>query len=83
MLSCSVFRVMLLGLVYRFWRGMYNRFENGIHPREPVGDLLAATTEHTQALTDQAEFLTKVGFCCTSLLLTACHKLLHALYKDS
>ncbi|MPC39634.1 hypothetical protein E2C01_033180 [Portunus trituberculatus] len=39
---------------------MYNRFENGIHPREPLGDLLAATTEHTQSLTDQADYLTKV-----------------------
>ena len=47
----------------RFWRGMYNRFENGVHPREPLGDLLAATTEHTQALSDQADFLTKVISC--------------------
>lgn len=39
---------------------MYNRFENGIHPREPLGDLLAATTEHTQSLSDQADYLTKV-----------------------
>lgn len=50
-----------MACIFRFWRGMYNRFENGIHPREPLGDLLAATTEHTQALMDQADFITKVG----------------------
>lgn len=53
-------RAKYLLLHHRFWRGMYNRFENGIHPREPLGDLLAATTEHTQSLTDQADYLTKV-----------------------
>ncbi|XP_071515135.1 phosphatidylinositol-3,5-bisphosphate 3-phosphatase MTMR6 isoform X2 [Panulirus ornatus] len=57
--TADVLRLNLCPQSIRFWRGMYNRFENGIHPREPVGDLLAATTEHTQALTDQAEFLTK------------------------
>ena len=45
----------------RFWRGLYNRFENGVHPREPLGDLLAATLEHSQSLEDNAEFLTKVS----------------------
>ncbi|KAB7507017.1 Myotubularin-related protein 8 [Armadillidium nasatum] len=43
----------------KFWRGMYNRFENGVHPREPVGDILAATLEHTISLEDHSEFLTK------------------------
>ncbi|XP_063597502.1 myotubularin-related protein 8-like isoform X2 [Penaeus indicus] len=57
--TTDVLKVILCPQSIRFWRGMYNRFENGVHPREPLGDLLAATTEHTQGLTDQAEFLTK------------------------
>ncbi|XP_045583051.1 phosphatidylinositol-3,5-bisphosphate 3-phosphatase MTMR6 isoform X1 [Procambarus clarkii] len=57
--TADVLRLNLCPQSVRFWRGMYNRFENGIHPREPLGDVLAATTEHTQALNDQADFLTK------------------------
>ncbi|KAG7165960.1 Myotubularin-related protein 8-like [Homarus americanus] len=58
--TADVLRLNLCPQSVRFWRGMYNRFENGIHPREPLGDVLAATTEHTQALTDQADYLTKI-----------------------
>ncbi|KAK3854666.1 hypothetical protein Pcinc_038871 [Petrolisthes cinctipes] len=57
--TADVLRINLCPQSIRFWRGMYNRFENGVHPREPLGDLLAATTEHTQSLSDQADFLTK------------------------
>ncbi|XP_068211304.1 myotubularin-related protein 6 isoform X3 [Palaemon carinicauda] len=57
--TADVLRLNLCPQSIKFWRGMYNRFENGVHPREPLGDLLAATTEHTQALSDQADFLTK------------------------
>lgn len=39
---------------------MYCRFENGVHPREPLGDLLLATTDHTSSLQDHITFLTKV-----------------------
>ncbi|XP_050687156.1 myotubularin-related protein 6-like isoform X2 [Eriocheir sinensis] len=57
--TTDVLRLTLSPQSVKFWRGMYNRFENGIHPREPMGDLLAATTEHTQSLNDQADYLTK------------------------
>ncbi|XP_066971474.1 myotubularin-related protein 6 isoform X3 [Macrobrachium rosenbergii] len=57
--TADVLRLNLCPQSIKFWRGMYNRFENGVHPREPLGDLLAATTEHAQALSDQADFLTK------------------------
>ncbi|XP_055935036.1 myotubularin-related protein 6-like isoform X3 [Argiope bruennichi] len=36
----------------RFWRGMYNRFENGVHPREPLGDMLVAAKDHISSLED-------------------------------
>lgn len=44
---------------YRFWRGMYSRFESGIHPREPLGDLLLDSKEHCNSLEDHVQHLTK------------------------
>ncbi|XP_013105153.1 myotubularin-related protein 6 isoform X2 [Stomoxys calcitrans] len=43
----------------KFWRGMYSRFESGVHPREPLGDLLLATKDHTTSLEDHVQHLTK------------------------
>lgn len=43
----------------RFWRGMYCRFENGVHPREHVFDILLATSEQTKSLDDHVKFLQK------------------------
>lgn len=43
----------------KFWRGMYNRFENGVHPREPLIDLLSATKDHTSSLEDHILLLQK------------------------
>ncbi|XP_063232371.1 myotubularin-related protein 6 isoform X3 [Bacillus rossius redtenbacheri] len=43
----------------KFWRGMYCRFENGVHPREPLGDLLLATLDHSSSLEDHIRLLTK------------------------
>lgn len=45
----------------RFWRGMYCRFESGVHPREPQGDLLLATCDHSYSLEDHIRYLTKVS----------------------
>ncbi|KAH1021135.1 hypothetical protein HUJ04_010687 [Dendroctonus ponderosae] len=36
----------------RFWRGMYYRFESGVHPRESTGDLLVTTADHSISLDD-------------------------------
>lgn len=41
----------------RFWRGMYNRYENGVHPRESVPDVLSAMKDHTTSLADHVQFL--------------------------
>ncbi|KAL3266604.1 hypothetical protein HHI36_010768 [Cryptolaemus montrouzieri] len=43
----------------RFWRGMYCRFENGVHPREPQEDLVLAAYDHTNLLEDHFRFLSK------------------------
>lgn len=38
---------------YRFWRGLYNRFDRGVHPRQSVEDFLSAIQEETQQLQEQ------------------------------
>ncbi|MGH0153740.1 UNVERIFIED_CONTAM: hypothetical protein FKN15_061212, partial [Acipenser sinensis] len=39
----------------RFWRGMYNRFEKGLHPRQSAIDFLMAVKEETQQLEEDLE----------------------------
>lgn len=43
----------------KFWRGMYGRFESGVHPRESMNDLLLASQDHTNSLEDHVQHLTK------------------------
>ncbi|XP_039441156.1 myotubularin-related protein 8 isoform X2 [Culex pipiens pallens] len=43
----------------KFWRGMYSRFESGIHPREPLDDLLIASKDHSTSLDDHVQLLTR------------------------
>lgn len=43
----------------KFWKGMYNRFENGIHPRDQVSDILAAARDHSSSLEDHIRLLEK------------------------
>jgi len=47
--------------VTKFWRGMYSRFESGVHPRENLGDLLLSSKEHASSLDDHVQHLTKVS----------------------
>ncbi|XP_063699904.1 myotubularin-related protein 6 isoform X2 [Culicoides brevitarsis] len=42
----------------KFWRGMYNRFEE-VHPREPIEDILSTVHDHCTSLEDHVQFLTK------------------------
>ncbi|XP_053107423.1 myotubularin-related protein 7 isoform X2 [Hemicordylus capensis] len=39
--------------VYKFWSGMYNRFEKGLHPRQSVTEYLLAVKEETQQLEEE------------------------------
>lgn len=45
----------------KFWRGMFARFESGVHPREPLGDLLLASKDHSTSLEDHVQHLTRVS----------------------
>ncbi|KAE8286218.1 Myotubularin-related protein 7 [Larimichthys crocea] len=38
---------------FKFWRGLYNRFDRGMHPRQSVEDYLSAIQEETQQLEEQ------------------------------
>uniref|UniRef100_A0A3P9MIT6 Myotubularin related protein 7a n=1 Tax=Oryzias latipes TaxID=8090 RepID=A0A3P9MIT6_ORYLA len=38
---------------FKFWRGLYNRFDQGMHPRQSVEDYLRAIQEETQQLEEQ------------------------------
>ncbi|XP_041435427.1 myotubularin-related protein 7-like [Xenopus laevis] len=44
---------------FKFWRGLYNRFEKGMHPRQSVTDFLQAVKEETQQLEEELEFMQK------------------------
>ncbi|KAI4897241.1 hypothetical protein NFI96_005727 [Prochilodus magdalenae] len=52
---------------HRFWRGLYNHFDRGLHPRQSVLDCLIAVKEETQQLEE---------------LLAACELKLAALGKE-
>lgn len=41
----------------KFWRSMYNRFENDVHPRETVLDALSSIIDHNDSLQDHIKFL--------------------------
>ncbi|XP_033081972.1 myotubularin-related protein 7 [Trachypithecus francoisi] len=43
--------------MYKFWSGMYNRFEKGMQPRQSVTDYLIAVKEETQQLEEELEAL--------------------------
>lgn len=41
----------------KFWRSMYNRHENDVHPRETVMDALSSIIDHNDSLQDHIKFL--------------------------
>ncbi|XP_067631300.1 myotubularin-related protein 6 isoform X1 [Eurosta solidaginis] len=43
----------------KFWRGMFSRFESGVHPREPLSDILLVSKDHCNSLEDHVQHLTK------------------------
>lgn len=43
----------------KYWRGMYSRFESGVHPREPIADYLLVSRDHSVSLKDHKTFLLK------------------------
>uniref|UniRef100_A0A672Z0E3 Uncharacterized protein n=1 Tax=Sphaeramia orbicularis TaxID=375764 RepID=A0A672Z0E3_9TELE len=47
---------------FKFWRGLYNRFDQGIHPRQSVEDYLRTIQEETQQLEEQLASHKQVNF---------------------
>lgn len=45
----------------KFWRGFYNRFDSGLHPRESLDDLISLTFNHITSLEKHIAFLEMVG----------------------
>jgi len=41
----------------KLWTGMYNRFDIGLHPLEPVGAIVGAVKDHVASLQDHAQHL--------------------------
>ncbi|KAK6168446.1 hypothetical protein SNE40_020977 [Patella caerulea] len=44
---------------FKFWKGLYNRFENGIHPRENDVDVLSVYRQHSNSIEDHIALLEK------------------------
>lgn len=61
--NCRLLFNLFFLILPRFWRGMYGRFESGVHPRESMNDLLLASQDHTNSLEDHVQHLTKrIGY---------------------
>ncbi|KAK2169771.1 hypothetical protein LSH36_7g15017 [Paralvinella palmiformis] len=41
----------------RFWRGMYCRFDSGVHPRENILDIVCVLKDHTRSMEDHCMLL--------------------------
>ena len=48
-------------ICFRFWRSMYNRYDNDVHPRETVLDALSSIIDHNDSLQDHIKFLSSVS----------------------
>ena len=47
-------------IIFRFWRGLYARFDNDIHPRESIADHVCALNDQNESLQDHIRLLSKV-----------------------
>ncbi|XP_066583291.1 myotubularin-related protein 6 [Prorops nasuta] len=57
--DCSVLQPKLSPQNIILWRGLYFRFEAGVHPRETYDDLLLTIHDHTSSLEDHVKLLVK------------------------
>lgn len=44
---------------FKFWKGMYQRYDVGLHPREQIADVLSAAKDHSDSLEDHVSLLEK------------------------
>ncbi|KAJ8269698.1 hypothetical protein COCON_G00123050 [Conger conger] len=49
----GVLRPVTTPYCFKFWRGLYNRFDKGLHPRQSALDCLMAVAEETQQLEEE------------------------------
>ena len=45
---------------FRFWRSLYNRYINNVHPKESIVDQVCSLNDHNDSLRDHIRFLEKV-----------------------
>ncbi|XP_024082511.1 myotubularin-related protein 8 isoform X2 [Cimex lectularius] len=64
----GVLRPNLIPQNIRFWRGMYCRFESGVHPRESVSESLLVASNHSNSLEEHIKLLQKKINALTKLL---------------
>lgn len=56
---------------------MYNRYENGVHPREPIMDILSALKDHSSSLDDHVQYLESVSSSSHSVKFSLYHCVSH------
>lgn len=47
--------------VFRFWRSLYNRYIDNVHPKESIVDRVCSLNDHNDSLRDHIRFLEKVN----------------------
>lgn len=63
-ISCDLlhaFVCLYCHFIHRFWRGMYNRFESGLQPRESIIDTVCAVKDHSLSMEEHINLLEKVN----------------------
>uniref|UniRef100_A0AAR2J3Y8 Phosphatidylinositol-3-phosphatase n=1 Tax=Pygocentrus nattereri TaxID=42514 RepID=A0AAR2J3Y8_PYGNA len=60
----GVLRPLTTPYCFKFWRGLYNHFDRGLHPRQSVLDCLMAVKEETQQLEELLAVCEQVGTKC-------------------
>uniref|UniRef100_A0A8C5NGN0 Myotubularin phosphatase domain-containing protein n=1 Tax=Gouania willdenowi TaxID=441366 RepID=A0A8C5NGN0_GOUWI len=57
---------------FKFWSGLFNRFDHGVHPRQSVEDYLITIQEETQQLEEQRASHKQVQHC--SAIVSTCER---------
>lgn len=58
--SNSILKLDLRPQLIRFWTGLYNRYDQGLHPREPLSDRIATAKDLSESLSDHLMLLQQV-----------------------
>ncbi|XP_002164142.1 myotubularin-related protein 6 [Hydra vulgaris] len=44
---------------FKFWRSLYNRYKNDVHPRESIADYVCSLNDHNDSLKDHIRYIQK------------------------